>query len=70
MLIKYPPQGNCLPQKLFFHNNNSSCKCPMGVHHVGIISNFSSKTVVEVDRPMKALTSKKTKKYCPKFSLL
>ena len=30
-------------QKLFFHNNNSLCKCPMGVHHVGMISNFSIK---------------------------
>ena len=38
-----PPQGNCLLQKIFYRNNISSCKCPMGVHHVGMISNCSIK---------------------------
>ena len=31
----------------------------MSVHHVGMISNCSIKTVVVVDRPVKALTCKK-----------
>ena len=42
-------------RKKKIRNKISSCKCPMGVHHVGMIS----KTVVGVDWPMKALTCKK-----------
>ena len=47
----------------FFRNKISSCKCPMGVHHVGTQYEIvPSKIVVGVDRPMNALTCKKKKK--------
>ena len=52
----------------YFGNKISSCKCPVGVHHVGMISNCSIKNCgqVGVDRPVKAFTckKKKTKKNC------
>ena len=64
MLIKYPRRVTVY-HKNYFGNIISSCKCPVGAHHVGMISNFPSKTVVGVDQPVKALTcKKKTKKKC------
>ena len=58
------PRRVTVYHKNYFLNIISSCKCPMGVHHVGMISIVPSKTEVGVDRLVKALTCKKTKKNC------
>ena len=44
-------------KKFVVGNNISSCKCPMGLHHVDIISKVPTKSVVGVDRPITALSS-------------
>ena len=61
------PRRVTVYHKTNFGNKVSSCKCPVGVHHVGMISNCSIKNCgqVGVDRPVKAFTcKKKTKKNC------
>ena len=59
-------------QKLFFLNQTPSCICSMCPHCIGKVSNCSIKTVVGVDRPMKALCIYKSliREKLSKFSLL
>ena len=63
-----PSSPSCHFVKIIFFNQTPSCICSMCLHCIGKIKIAPSKAVVEVDRPMKAITMHIQKPYKGKLS--